>query len=608
MKNLLMVLLCLCFSIVSYGSLVAHYEFEGNLTDSAGSYDGSAAGTIAYAACGLAGGNQCLDLTTNGGVDGHNGVVLDGTESLFDATGKATIAFWYKAVPTTTDARWDAFVSKLFPGSSWDGAGWSVRMYSDSEDVAWTTRLSVSGYASSNGYNVRDGQWHHIVVSYVSGSQKVVPDTNTTSKIYIDGSLVTTKNWAGDYTVTASSYVPISIGVSIEYTGEDFIYRDGQYGYMDDVRLYDNILTNSEVTDLYNSTFTVPVVVSNPQQQIVNAGSTAVFTVGGSGVIDSYAWYKSSDPCNATPGDDAAVGTDSNTLTIANVQLANEGYYYCVLEGTVSNSTSEVALLMTKRLVSQWNFENNLNDSVGANNGTRHGGGSSTYGSGVVGSSALLVNNDANDAIDILYNPQVNTESFTVAGWAKAAIDSNGTSRGFFNGRTTTPNGGTFTYLSSTNKWISKVRNSSGTEYTVTGTSIMSEDQWQFVAFTFEATGKSGADIIGTGTLYVNGLVEVQTPNMSYNPNTTANIVIGSVWTPSGGYYNIFNGYIDDIRYYNYALGVRDVGQIYADGTDEPLCVVGSVYDFNGDCLVNFKDFAEFATEWLDDSFVYPNN
>jgi hypothetical protein len=608
MKNLIVVILSLCLSLAAYGGMVAHYEFEGNLTDSAGDYDGSAVGTIGYSPCGLAGGSQCLGLTSYGAVNGTYGVVLDGTENLFDSPETITIAFWYKAVPAAGDARWDAFVSKLGPGlTAWDGQGWSVRMYSDSQDVAFTTRLPSGAYPYSNGYNVRDGEWYHIVATYASAAQKVPYDGNSAAKIYINGTLAATKLVAGGLAMTTSSTVPITIGVSIEDTGYDFIYKDGQYGYIDDVRLYNNVLTASEVADLYNSTFTVPVVTANPQQQIVNAGSNAVFTVGGSGVIDSYTWYKSSDPCNATPGDDVAVGTDSNTLTITNVQLSNEGYYYCVLQGTVSNSTSNVALLMTKRLVSEWIFENNLNDSVGTNNGTPKQD-TPVYDSGKVGTKAILINNDVNDSVIVPFSPKLNTNSFTVSAWAKAAIGSSNTTRGLINARTTTPDSGTFTYLSSLNKWTSKVRNSSGSEYSVLSTNAMPEDQWQFVAFTFEATGMSGEDVLGTGKIYIDGILDAQTSDMSYKPNTTANLVFGSVWTPTGGYYNPFNGLIDDVRYYNYALDARNVGQLYADVTGQPLCIVGSEFDFNGDCLVNFKDFAEFATEWLDNSFVYPNN
>jgi hypothetical protein len=308
MKKLI-VMLSLCLSLSVYGSMVAHYGFEGNLTDSVGGHNGSAVGTIGYSPCGLDGGTQCLNLTSYGAVNGTYGVVLEGTESLLDSPEKITVAFWYKAVPAAGDARWDAFVSKIGPSlTSWDGQGWSVRMYSDSQNVAFTTRLPSGAYPYTSGRNVRDGQWHHIVASYVSAAQKVPYDGNSTARIYIDGALATTKNVVGGLAMTTSSTIPITIGVSIEDTGYDFIYRDGQYGYIDDVRLYDNVMTASEVTDLYNSTFTVPVVMSHPQQQVVNAGGTAVFTVGGSGTIDGYAWYKSSDPCNATPGDDIAVG------------------------------------------------------------------------------------------------------------------------------------------------------------------------------------------------------------------------------------------------------------------------------------------------------------
>ena len=82
----------------------------------------------------------------------------------------------------------------------------------------------------------------------------------------------------------------------------------------------------------------------------------------------------------------------------------------------------------------------------------------------------------------------------------------------------------------------------------------------------------------------------------------------GCLWTTTNPGYNPFNGYIDDARYYNYALSPAEITQIYVDGTGIPQCVSELQFDTNDDCVVNFEDFAKFAAEWMQDAWIYPSN
>ena len=64
-----------------------------------------------------------------------------------------------------------------------------------------------------------------------------------------------------------------------------------------------------------------------------------------------YTWYRSGDNANDTPGDDTAVGTDANTLTVINAATDQEGYYYCVASNSGGAAVSNVVKLGVKRLV-----------------------------------------------------------------------------------------------------------------------------------------------------------------------------------------------------------------------------------------------------------------
>jgi hypothetical protein len=62
---------------------------------------------------------------------------------------------------------------------------------------------------------------------------------------------------------------------------------------------------------------------------------------------------------------------------------------------------------------------------------------------------------------------------------------------------------------------------------------------------------------------------------------------------------------VDDVRIYDYALDPYTIATIYTGVTSETVCVEEPQADFNGDCKTDFKDFADFASAWLDCN-LYP--
>ncbi|MEN6306256.1 MAG: LamG-like jellyroll fold domain-containing protein, partial [Anaerohalosphaeraceae bacterium] len=114
-----------------------------------------------------------------------------------------------------------------------------------------------------------------------------------------------------------------------------------------------------------------PKITDQPENQLVFVGETAVFAVAavnpftGDDTGMSYQWYKAGAP-------DTAVGTNLPALTIENVQIDSKGEYYCVVSvdappaGVISNPvSSNAAKLLVKRLLGQWNFEDNFDDASG---------------------------------------------------------------------------------------------------------------------------------------------------------------------------------------------------------------------------------------------------
>lgn len=143
-----------------------------------------------------------------------------------------------------------------------------------------------------------------------------------------------------------------------------------------------------------------------------------------------------------------------------------------------------------------------------------------------------------------------------------------------------------------------------GTEQTVTtADGSLPVGQWTHV----------GATLTGsTARIYINGELSVTSTSLTNDPVTygpSVNNWLGrSQWGIGDGY---FNGKIDQLKIYNYALSTVEVGQDYlADTLNAYVCDrqtydLGN-YDTNGNCLLDLYDFASMAARWLEDDRIYP--
>jgi hypothetical protein len=115
-------------------------------------------------------------------------------------------------------------------------------------------------------------------------------------------------------------------------------------GALDEVSLYDHALSSNEVAAIYAAgaggkckTAVAPSIVTQPQSQIVMAGTNAAFTVTATNTIPlSYHWQFN----------DAAINGATNTaLTLSNAQPSTAGNYTVVVTNAGGAVTSVVAVL-----------------------------------------------------------------------------------------------------------------------------------------------------------------------------------------------------------------------------------------------------------------------
>lgn len=356
----------------------------------------------------------------------------------------------------------------------------------------------------------------------------------------------------------------------------------------------------SFTTDLLVPDFTV-----NPADQIVFPGETAEFTVVLKDDNASYQWYKDAAPLS---------GAVSATLTIPNAQDADEGIYYCLATNTSGSTESLTAQLQIKRLRSYYPMETAgvvdgssiTPDTVGGYPMTLLQEGTAgiptldpTVINASLGTYSLRLDNgdhaaDPNGQYAQIDPGVVDYEDITVtawvywnggANWQRLFDFGNDTSHYMF----LTPGNGSQCRF---------VLNNGGGEQIVS-TAPLASGEWVFVAVTL------GGD---TGRIYINGEPRAANTAVTINPADFAPAVnyIGKSQYPADAE---FDGWIDELKIYNYELSAEMIAGEYYDGTGLEACFnpdfAGNAYNLDNTgssyCKVDLADFAVLAVNWLAD-------
>ncbi|MEJ2701838.1 MAG: sugar-binding protein [Sedimentisphaerales bacterium] len=161
--------------------------------------------------------------------DGKGDWVQVANESKFDCVAEVTVAAWIKV--NRFDKEWQAIVTK---GDS----AWRLQRNQDTDNLEFAcTGLDVPSKSPYGGLygqrNVNDGKWHHVAGVY--DGQKMT--------LYVDGAVDVSQPASGPISTNDQ---PVYIGENAEITGRFW------NGLIDDVRVYDCTLGQSEIEALYN--------------------------------------------------------------------------------------------------------------------------------------------------------------------------------------------------------------------------------------------------------------------------------------------------------------------------------------------------------------------
>jgi len=221
---------CCCLPSLAEG-LVAHYPFTGNAKDSSGhGLDGTVNGsTLTTDRFGTP--NRAYSFDVNKFIS----VTRTDTQNVYPLS----INLWYNV--TTQAAGKQSPMFTKYSDASWNGFGINVGEYGSSFGVApfylRDINNRVIGFYNEEPFlqeNIAFGKWYNYTF---------VVD-NTGGKIYVDGVLISTHNWTGTPGPSTSNFL-WEIGGIGQLAGTDWFK-----GKLDDIRIYNRVLTQSEITYL----------------------------------------------------------------------------------------------------------------------------------------------------------------------------------------------------------------------------------------------------------------------------------------------------------------------------------------------------------------------
>lgn len=213
-------------------------------------YNFNEIGAIDKSGNGMTGTVTGATYTATGGHGGSGAYVFSGNDNyiIMNYTGlqnllqnDASISVWFKyempleAFPTLIGNSqfianaWKGWRLVISPGSS--GYGTGNIMFAYAKDA-----ISQATYKAGTAIQADSGQWNHVVVTRSAGGYV---------KLYLNGNLETESSNAPNF-VPNTGY-PVYIGKTAAQTNNDF------KGIVDDVRIYDHVLTSEQINNLYQT-------------------------------------------------------------------------------------------------------------------------------------------------------------------------------------------------------------------------------------------------------------------------------------------------------------------------------------------------------------------
>jgi hypothetical protein len=346
---------------------------------------------------------------------------------------------------------------------------------------------------------------------------------------------------------------------------------------------------------------TIPFIdETTPADTLADAGEDAIITIIAFNPFTSssddlaFQWYKVGTPDEELSNGADYSGTQTASLTVLDTQIADndEGWYYCIVTNTAGNTesnTSRSAKLSVKKLLAHWPLEGNADDATGNGfDGTLIG--EPVFVDGLVDQAMEFDSID--DYIDLPDGFDYLASGLTFSVWAKPTAPRDWARFCDF-GNGPGDDNIAFSRIGTSDRVRFAIYDGDAAT-TLNVSDVIYQDEWRMFTVTLDNQGNAA--------VYKNGMLLETTTLALPNVVTRVNNFIGkSNWEADA----LYQGLMDDIRLYNYALEPMEIVDLYLEvKDDETVCLSYPTMDIAGpdgepDCAVGLSDFAMMASQWM---------
>lgn len=498
--------------------LLYQFDFDNNYSDITGNKSFATTGTFAVDRNGNS--NSALKFT--------NTETTVNLENLPIGNSSRSVSIWFNMQTYYTD---NLLFGYGIPSAN-QYYGFSLTS-SQINNYAWANDLTS---ATSIPLNT----WKHLVVTFNG--------TSDVASIYLDGVLITSavkSAWN-----TANNTIFNLSSSSFE-------------GTVDDLKIYNYELSPTEISNLYNyNSLDVPQlpIISSIIEKPAAINTTLYAFVNGNGSTISSVVVKYGLTSGNLNNQVNAIGISPNSYygAIINGLAENTTYYYKLEvtnnDGTTS-STVDSFITGSKQTVAEYSFDNVYSNLSGNNAFIATAG--TSFGNDRNGNpnSALIVNNTSvNGQIPGL---PVDGATRSISIWAK--LNSNSSINYPFS------YGGLVTDFSFISEIEANSMNFASFSNGFQVTEANPSNTWMHLVYTYDGINVK---------MYKNGVLKGTSPFNLFTSFDDDYFYLASIW----GSTNTFNGAIDDLKIYNYALTDTQVSNLYNFNS---LATEGFVFENN---------------------------
>jgi|GEM_PF-3388307 len=320
---------------VPSGGLVAWWPFNGNVSDVSGNgNNGQNFGAVLV--------SDRFGINSSA-FDFNNGSYIKIPNSASLSVGQCmTISLWVKC--RTLDNKLNIILMKG-AGGGCKTTGYYLGF--DNASGSLPSFVKVLGYGGNNNCaaiqdssSLNNAEWNQLTIVYSPPVQK----------IYFNGKLQNGDFTVGsEYAITNSSN-PLIIGGNIySATGLNPFYGSAPWnGAIDDIGIWNRVLTDSEIADLYSCK---GLISGQPNNQNSAVGQDAVFSAVLSNNATKSQWQSNS--CNLgwqnVTDNESYSGSSSAILRVKNITVSNHHQKFrLIASNTMSADTSVVAELLVQ--------------------------------------------------------------------------------------------------------------------------------------------------------------------------------------------------------------------------------------------------------------------